>query len=227
MNHAWRHLWGSPTEHFKKTLLTRSQHLLILLADWMSAVALQATFYGKSQVSIRQKAEMTATTALFMIPTALAFPAMMRMANTPPSSQTLPRVRKHHNVLGPQPFRRHEQVIGLEDGLVKMQHEEFHAALSARATPKKAPMRGLVVENAAIAVPLPSQLTNHRAKRPALILPAAHVVDNAGGVGTNETDVYRELIATQRVLVALYTFVPLCMAIFVSMVFRVMREAEG
>ncbi|CBJ26668.1 hypothetical protein Esi_0040_0095 [Ectocarpus siliculosus] len=55
MNHAWRHLWGSPTEHFKKTLLTRSQHLVILLADWMSAVALQAVFYGKSQVSIRQK----------------------------------------------------------------------------------------------------------------------------------------------------------------------------
>lgn len=33
----------------------RSQHLVILLADWMSAVALQAVFYGKSQFSIRER----------------------------------------------------------------------------------------------------------------------------------------------------------------------------
>ncbi|CAM9655967.1 unnamed protein product, partial [Ectocarpus sp. 8 AP-2014] len=55
MNHAWSHLRSSPTTHFKKTLLTRSQHLVLLLADWMSAVALQAVFYGKSQFSIRDK----------------------------------------------------------------------------------------------------------------------------------------------------------------------------
>ncbi|CBJ26667.1 hypothetical protein Esi_0040_0094 [Ectocarpus siliculosus] len=55
MNHPWRHLWVSPTEHFKKTLLTRSQHLVILLADWMSVLTLQAIFYGKSQFSIREK----------------------------------------------------------------------------------------------------------------------------------------------------------------------------
>lgn len=33
----------------------RSQHLVILLADWMSAVTLQAIFYGKSQFGIREK----------------------------------------------------------------------------------------------------------------------------------------------------------------------------
>ena len=33
----------------------RSQHLIILLAEWMSAVALQAIFYGKSQTSIQEK----------------------------------------------------------------------------------------------------------------------------------------------------------------------------
>ena len=33
----------------------RSQHLAILLADWMSGVTLQAVFYGKSQFDIREK----------------------------------------------------------------------------------------------------------------------------------------------------------------------------
>ena len=33
----------------------RSQHLVVLLADWMSAVTLQAIFYGKSQFGIREK----------------------------------------------------------------------------------------------------------------------------------------------------------------------------
>lgn len=36
---------------------------------------------------------MTAVTALFMIPTALVFPALLRKANTPPSSVTLTRSR--------------------------------------------------------------------------------------------------------------------------------------
>lgn len=37
---------------------------------------------------------MTAVTALFMIPTALVFPALLRKANTPPSSMTLARRRR-------------------------------------------------------------------------------------------------------------------------------------
>lgn len=37
---------------------------------------------------------MTAVTALFMLPTALVFPALLRKANTPPSSMTLTRTRR-------------------------------------------------------------------------------------------------------------------------------------
>ncbi len=33
----------------------RSQHLVVLLADWMSAVSLQAVFYGKSQSGVQEK----------------------------------------------------------------------------------------------------------------------------------------------------------------------------
>ena len=36
---------------------------------------------------------MAAVTALFMMPTALVFPALLRIANTPPSSATLARAR--------------------------------------------------------------------------------------------------------------------------------------
>lgn len=38
---------------------------------------------------------MAAVTALFMIPTALVFPALLRKANTPPSSVTLKRVQHY------------------------------------------------------------------------------------------------------------------------------------
>ncbi|CAM9187348.1 unnamed protein product, partial [Hapterophycus canaliculatus] len=88
-NHSWRHLSDSPTAHFSKTLITRSQHMVLLLADWMSAIVLQAIFYGKSQFGVREKVEMTLVSALFMFPTAVMFPALLRVANTPPSSQTL------------------------------------------------------------------------------------------------------------------------------------------
>ena len=37
---------------------------------------------------------MAAVTALFMIPTALVFPALLRKSNTPPSSVTLKRVQR-------------------------------------------------------------------------------------------------------------------------------------
>ncbi|CAM9609633.1 unnamed protein product, partial [Ectocarpus fasciculatus] len=91
-NHSWRHLSESPTAHFSKTLLTRSQHLVLLLADWMSAILLQAIFYGKSQFGVRQKVEMTVVSALLMLPTGVIFPALLRAGNTPPASQTLKRV---------------------------------------------------------------------------------------------------------------------------------------
>lgn len=34
----------------------RSQHMVLLLADWMSAIVLQAIFYGKSQFGVKEKA---------------------------------------------------------------------------------------------------------------------------------------------------------------------------
>lgn len=37
------------------TVWHRSQHLIILLADWMSALTLQAVFYGKSQFRVQEK----------------------------------------------------------------------------------------------------------------------------------------------------------------------------
>ena len=33
----------------------RPQHVMLLLADWMSGITLQAIFYGKSQFSFGQK----------------------------------------------------------------------------------------------------------------------------------------------------------------------------
>ncbi|CAM9632430.1 unnamed protein product [Ectocarpus sp. 6 AP-2014] len=214
MNHPWRHLWVSPTEHFKKTLLTRSQHLVILLADWMSALTLQAIFYGKSQFSIREKAEMTVVTALFMIPTALAFPSMMRSANTPPSSDTLALVRKHKTAKQLRPFEDHDHYMGQDDLLVKTHHEDFQATVSrARAQPKNI-TRGSAVGNAIAS----------RGEKPKLIPPTGYAT---GGVGTSKTDVYRDLVASQRVLVALFMLLPMCMAMFVPMVLRVMGEAEG
>lgn len=48
---------ASETSHTKNCgfLERRPQHLILLLADWMSAIMLQAVFYGKSQFGVRQK----------------------------------------------------------------------------------------------------------------------------------------------------------------------------
>jgi len=35
--------------------LGRSQHLVLLLADWMAAIMIQAVFYGKSQFGVKEK----------------------------------------------------------------------------------------------------------------------------------------------------------------------------
>lgn len=77
---------------------------------------------------------MTAVTALFMIPTAVVFPYLLRKANTPPSSVTLSRVRKSAHKKHGQ--RRHsvgddEHGMNEHDRLVKAQDEDFDAALSA------------------------------------------------------------------------------------------------
>lgn len=53
-----------------------------------------------------------------------------------------------------------------------------------------------------------------------ITLPTAHVTGSTGGVGTNKTGVYRDLVASQSVLVALYVFLPVCMAMFVPTVRR-------
>lgn len=55
------HTEKMPNHHVTTRL--RSQHLVILLADWMSAVALQAVFYGKSQTSIHEKVMMLTSEA--------------------------------------------------------------------------------------------------------------------------------------------------------------------
>lgn len=79
---------------------------------------------------------MTAATALFMIPTAIIFPALLRKANTPPSSSTLCRARKST----PKKGRRWHVYGGSEHGttehdrILKAQHEDFHVALSAGKT---------------------------------------------------------------------------------------------
>lgn len=76
---------------------------------------------------------MTAAPAFFMLPTALVFPALMRKANTPPSSATLSRARRptakneHHPgvcVINEQVMHDHEQIL-------HAQHEDFRGALSA------------------------------------------------------------------------------------------------
>lgn len=76
------------------------------------------------------QAEMTVVTALFMIPTAMAFPAMMRSANTPPSSDTLALVRKHKTSKQLRPFEDHDHYMDHHDQLVKTHHEDFQATVS-------------------------------------------------------------------------------------------------
>ena len=81
---------------------------------------------------------MTAATALFMIPTALVFPALLRKANTPPSSFTLSRARKtvDKNEHQWQPLGGNEYGIMSEhDRVLYGQHENFRVALSAGKEP--------------------------------------------------------------------------------------------
>lgn len=89
-----------------------------------------------AQTSIQ--AEMTAATALFMIPTALIFPALLRKANTPPSSATLSRATqpKHHNGHQWQGFEGNEYGISLHERILNAQNDDFDAALSAGETPR-------------------------------------------------------------------------------------------
>ncbi len=43
----------------------RSQHLVLLLADWMSAIMIQAVFYGKSQFGAQEKVRINGSTCVF------------------------------------------------------------------------------------------------------------------------------------------------------------------
>ncbi|CAM9224561.1 unnamed protein product [Ectocarpus sp. 12 AP-2014] len=227
MNHAWSHLRSSPTTHFKKTLLTRSQHLVLLLADWMSAVALQAVFYGKSQFSIRDKAQMTVTTALFMIPTALVFPVLLRKANSPPTSGTVTKAgRARHDAPFKENSRRHAQhgVLGHHHPLdKKTPHDEQQPALS---TKRSSVVRGTVVTK--ITLQDPPTLARRRERKPSAFVQPPTVVESIGGVSANKTAVYRDIIMSQRVIVALYLILPVWMAaIFVPMVILVALEASS
>ncbi|CAM9207243.1 unnamed protein product, partial [Ectocarpus fasciculatus] len=228
MNHAWSHLRSSPTAHFKKTLLTRSQHLVLLLADWMSAVALQAVFYGKSQFSIRDKAQMTAATALFMIPTALVFPVLLRKANTPPISRTVTNARRaregasfkenpgRHAQYGVLRHRRPQDMKAPQD-------DEQETALSTKRT---SVVRGTFVTK--IALQDPPTLARRRHKKPSAFVQPPTVVEGIGGVSANKTAIYRDIIMSQRMIVALYLILPVWMAaIFVPMVVLVAVEANS
>ncbi|CAM9632287.1 unnamed protein product, partial [Ectocarpus sp. 6 AP-2014] len=227
MNHAWSHLRSSPTTHFKKTLLTRSQHLVLLLADWMSAVALQAVFYGKSQFSIRDKAQMTATTALFMIPTALVFPVLLRKTNTPPISGTVSNAGRDRHTLSKENSRSHAQhgLLGHHhpQNRKTSQDDEQKPALSTKPS---SVVRGTVVTK--ITLRDPPTLARRRHGKPSAFVHPPTVVESIGGVSANKTAVYRDIIMSQRVIVALYLILPVWMAaIFVPMVVRVALEARS
>ncbi|CAM9330890.1 unnamed protein product, partial [Hapterophycus canaliculatus] len=244
MNHAWRHLWDSPTAHFEKTLLTRSQHLVILLADWMSAVTLQAIFYGKSQFSIREKAsslagellsfaEMTAATALFMIPTALVFPALLRKANTPPSSATLTRVRalRRKHVNGRQSLHAGENSGSHHGRLVQAQREDFEATLAAARAKPRNHVRGSMATSTARLPELLPLAAEHRHVRVQQHEDSVAKAPSSGTtperISADRTAVYSDIVATQRAMVLLYLLLVLWTSVFVPMVLQAMRNAEA
>ena len=76
---------------------------------------------------------MIAATASFMIPIAVVFPALLRTANTPPSSATLSRARSSAD----KKEHRWHVLAGGEHGMsedariFKAQQEDFHGPLSA------------------------------------------------------------------------------------------------
>ncbi|CAM9100098.1 unnamed protein product [Ectocarpus sp. 8 AP-2014] len=220
-NHSWRHLSESPTAHFSKTLLTRSQHLVLLLADWMSAILLQAIFYGKSQFGVRQKVEMTVVSALLMLPTGVIFPALLRAGNTPPASQTLKRV----------PVRQEEPEgpnHDLYDELQRKQEErvdDFRTALQdARSNAREQMHRGgfSAPRDSPPRKTAPTRFVANVRRSPNELYFSA---TNATPVV--QTAAYRDVVAMQKTLLLVYLPLPMLLAMLVSEVLRISREAEA
>lgn len=75
---------------------------------------------------------MTAVTALFMLPTAVIFPALLRRANTPPSSVTLERAaRLRRRVNRMHQGLKDDNFNDEEDGSFDLQRQDFTEALNA------------------------------------------------------------------------------------------------
>ncbi|CAM9100172.1 unnamed protein product [Ectocarpus sp. 8 AP-2014] len=216
-NHSWRHLSGSPTAHFKRTLLTRPKHLVLLLTDWMSALVLQAVFYGKSQFGVREKArQMTVVSALFMLPAGVIFPTLLRVANTPPASQTLQRPVSQEE----QPERAAEHRTDRRQVEQEKTDDDFQATLQKgdathrvgfqeqHPPPRKA---SLIIMFTAVE----AQGTASPFLKPT---PNAAVV---------ETAAYRDVVEMQKALLLVYVPLPILLAMLVSEVLSVSREAEA
>ncbi|CAM9773342.1 unnamed protein product [Scytosiphon promiscuus] len=217
MNHNLSHLGSSPTAHFKKTLLTRSQHLVILLADWMSAMTLQAIFYGKSQSSVRDKAQMTVVTALFMIPTALVFPALLRQANTPPRSITLKRERYFPAMHERSSLRGR----GYPDKELDWPLERRDDRSSGTVLARECVFFAIAMFCRAAT---PARL---RPSPPGVAAVWGTGVGFAGQIAADKTGIYRDIMASQRAMVALYVLLPVWMAILVASVFQAVVDANA
>ncbi|CAM9110513.1 unnamed protein product [Ectocarpus fasciculatus] len=210
-NHSWRHLSGSPTAHFKRTLLTRSQHLVLLLTDWMSAIVLQAVFYGKSQFGV----EMTVVSALFMLPAGLIFPALLRVANTPPASQTLERPlsqeeRPEHAVEYRTDRRQVEQ---------EKTDDDFQATFQKRGSKHRV---GFQEQDRP---PRKASPTRMFATKEAQGTASPFLMPKSN-TAVVKTTAYRDVVEMQKALLLVYVPLPILLAMLVSEVLRVSREAE-
>ncbi|CAM9396526.1 unnamed protein product [Ectocarpus sp. 4 AP-2014] len=216
-NHSWRHLSGSSTAHFKRTLLTRPQHLVLLLTDWMSAIVLQAVFYGKSQFGVREKArKMTVVSALFMLPAGVIFPTLLRVANTPPASQTLQRRVSQEE----QPERAAEYRSERRQVEEETTDDDFQATLQNGDATRRVGF--------------------HEQHRPPRKASPIRMFDAIGAQGTAspfvkrkpnaavvETAAYRDVLEMQKALLLVYVPLPILLAMLVSEVLSVSREAEA
>lgn len=79
---------------------------------------------------------MTTATALFMLPTAVIFPALLREANSPPASVTLrrknppPRTEKHHDRQWHDLIGRSSNALHLDD-VLDQESEDSEEVLNA------------------------------------------------------------------------------------------------
>lgn len=88
---------------------------------------------------------MTAATALFMIPTALIFPALLRKANTPPASITtrrtpLDRSEEAHA----QVFMNNNRTVRQTDGRILDERQKANETQKARELPCESCCTGLL-----------------------------------------------------------------------------------